>query len=204
MKKITKSKKNDIDGIVDFLFETGILAKTPRSGFFFLGSGDQTVAEHINRVSYIGFCLAQMAGDVDIGKVVQMCIFHDISESRISDLNHVHQKYTERFEEKAHKDLTNSLPFGAEVKEIIDEYEERKTKEALITKDADNLEFLLSLKEQTDIGNKRAESWIPSLLKRIKTKEARGLAKAILKTDSDRWWFGDKDDEWWVHRNKKK
>lgn len=197
-------KKDSLEKIADFLFETGMLAKTPRSGFFFLGSGEQSVAEHLNRATYIGYSLAQLAGDVDVGKVVQMCMFHDISEARISDLNYVHQKYTERLEEKAHDDLVSSLPFGGEVKKLIDEYEERKTKEARITKDADNLELLLSLKEQVDIGNERARTWIPPLMGRFLTDEARQLAEVIINTDSDRWWFGDKSDEWWTHRNNKK
>ena len=196
-------KKKNIAGVVDFLYEVGILAKTPRSGFFFLGSGEQSVAEHTNRTAYIGYCLARLAGDVDVGKVVQMCLFHDISESRISDLNYIHQKYTERLEEKAHSELANSLPFGKELKKLIDEYEERKTKESLLTKDADSIEFLLSLKEQWDIGNTKAKTWIPSLLKRIKTSEGKMIARAILKVDSDHWWFGNKNDSWWVHRNKK-
>lgn len=196
-------KKDEIDGVVNFLFEVGILSKTPRSGFFFLGSGEQTVAEHINRTTYIGYCLGKIAGDVDTGKLVQMCLFHDISESRISDLNYVHQKYTERLEKKAHKDLTNSLPFGKDIKEILDEYENRETKEAKLTKDADNLELLLSLKEQTDIGNERAKTWMPNTLKRLLTKEAKILAKKIVETDSDRWWYGNKEDDWWVSRNKK-
>src|SRR3989344_3944411 len=185
-------KKKNIAGVVDFLYEVGILAKTPRSGFFFLGSGEQSVAEHTNRTAYIGYCLARLAGDVDVGKVVQMCLFHDISESRISDLNYVHQKYTERHEEKAHDDLANSLPFGKELKKLIDEYEERKTKESLLTKDPDSIAFLLSLKEQWDIGNTKAKTWIPSLLKRIKTSEGKMIARAILKVDSDHWWFGKK------------
>ncbi len=196
-------KKDSLEKIADFLFETGMLAKTPRSGFFFLGSGEQSVAEHLNRATYIGYSLAQLAGDVDVGKVVQMCMFHDISEARISDLNYVHQKYTERLEEKAHDDLVASLPFGGAIKELIDEYEERKTREAKITKDADNLEFLLSLKEQVDIGNERARTWIPSLMGRFLTDEARQLAEVIVDTDSDRWWFGDKNDAWWTHRNNK-
>mgnify|MGYP001578814301 FL=1 len=197
-------KKESLEKIANFLFETGMLAKTPRSGFFFLGSGEQSVAEHLNRATYIGYSLAQLAGDVDVGKVVQMCMFHDISEARISDLNYVHQKYTERLEEKAHEDLVASLPFGGEVKKLIDEYEERKTKEAKLTKDADNLEFLLSLKEQVDIGNERARTWIPPLMGRFLTDEARQLAEVIIDTDSDGWWFGDKNDEWWTHRNNKK
>jgi len=195
---------NKYNKIVDFLFETGMLAKTPRSGFSFLGSGEQSVAEHSNRTTYIGYVLAEMIEEADVSKVIQMCIFHDIAEARVSDLNYVHQKYTERHEDRAVKDLTDSLPFGNKIKNLIYEYEERESLEAKIAKDADNLEFLLSLKEQKDIGNKRAETWIPSLVKRIKTKEARDLAEKIIKRDSDNWWFNDKDDEWWVSRNREK
>jgi putative hydrolase of HD superfamily len=194
----------NIDNVVDFLFEVGILAKTPRSGFFFLGSGEQSVAEHINRVCYIGYCLAELAGDVDTGKVVQLCLFHDVSEARISDLNYVHQKYTERFENRAHGDLVASLPFGNRVKKMIDEYEHRQSKESLLAKDADNLELLLGLKEQWDIGNIRAKTWFPPLMRRIKTGEGKMLAERILEIDSDHWWFGDKENDWWVSRNKDK
>ncbi len=192
----------ELDPIVDFLYEAGMLAKTPRSGFFFLGSGDQSVAEHLNRVVYIGFTLAQMAGDVDISKVIQMCMFHDFAEARVSDLNYVHQKYTERFEDKAVADLTSRLPFGAKIKDLIEEYEKRETKESKMAKDADNLEWILALKEQKDIGNERANDWIPSAAARLKTDEAKKLVAKIIVTDSDRWWFSDKDDQWWVNRGK--
>ncbi len=195
-------KDDKTDSIVDFLFEAGMLAKTPRSGFFFLGSGEQSVAEHINRVSYVGFVLAQMNGKADVSKVLQMCLFHDITETRISDLNYVHQKYTERLEDKALDDLVTSLPFGGAIKTIMDEYHERTSIESLLAKDSDNIEFILCLKEQVDIGNERALTWIPSAVQRLKTDEAKLLAEKILSTDSDRWWFGEKDSDWWVNRNK--
>lgn len=187
--------------IVDFLFETGMLAKTLRSGFSFLGSGEQSVAEHTNRTTYIGYVLAEMIEGADVSKVIQMCMFHDIAEARVSDLNYVHQKYTDRHESEAVKDLTEPLPFGDKIKNLIHEYEERESLEAKIAKDADNLEFLLSLKEQKDIGNTRAKTWIPSLLKRIKIKEAQNLAEKIIERDSDYWWFNNKNDEWWVSRD---
>lgn len=194
----------DLNSIANFLFEVGMLAKTPRSGFFFLGSGEQSVAEHLNRASYIGFTLAQMNGTVDTGKVVQMCLFHDIAEARVSDLNYVHQKYTERKEDEAVADLVKTLPFGNTIKEIIHEYEERKTLESKMAKDSDNLELILSLKEQLDIGNERAQSWIARALERLVTDEAKQLASVIVKTESDSWWFGNKEDTWWVNRNKNK
>jgi putative hydrolases of HD superfamily len=201
MKKVQKTDKTD--SIVDFLFEAGMLAKSPRSGFFFLGSGDQSIAEHLNRVTYIGFALAQMAGNVNLSKILQMCMFHDFAEARTSDLNYVHQKYVKADEDKAIADFTATIPFGNTVAEIIHEYEERKSKESLLAKDADNLEWIMSLKEQHDIGNQRAKEWIPSAVKRLKTKEAKVLAEKIVKTDSDAWWFSDKNDKWWVTRNKK-
>jgi putative hydrolase of HD superfamily len=192
-----------IDPIVDFLFEVGILSKTPRSWSGFLGSGNQSVAEHINRVVYIGFCLGSMNGKADIGRIVQMCQFHDVSEARISDLNYVHQKYTERFEDKAEEDVVKDLPFGRKIKELLDEYHAKKTPEAMFAKDADNLELLLTLKEQLDIGNERAKTWVKPLLGRLKTKEAQILSKRIMVIDSDHWWYGEKDDKWWVNRKNK-
>lgn len=120
--------KKDVESIVDFLFEVGILAQTPRSGFHFLGSGKQSVAEHVHRAVYIGFVLANMEGEVDLAKVMTMCLFHDLAEARTSDLNYVHQKYAEVDEKRAVQDLANTLEFGSAIQNILEEYETRETK----------------------------------------------------------------------------
>ncbi len=202
---MAKSKKasDKLQGTVDFLYEAGMLAHTPRSGFFFLGSGEQSVAEHLNRTAYFGYALGHMVGNVNTSRIVEMCMFHDFAEARVSDLNYVHQKYTDRHEDRALADLVETIPFGNAMKSVWDEYHERKTPEAIIAKDADNLEWIMSLKEQADIGNKRALTWIPSALKRLKTKEAKLLGKSIMSTPSDKWWFGNASDAWWVNRTKK-
>ena len=193
------SDQKNLNQTIDFLFEVGMLQKTPRSGFQFLGSGSQSVAEHLHRASVIAYILALMA-KIDPYRVVTMALFHDIAEARISDLNYVHQKYTERLEDKAHTDIANSFPFGSELKKLIDEYEDRQTLESKLVKDADTLEWMMSLKEQLDIGNERAKEWLPSAEARLKTKEGQLLAKVVLKTRSDRWWFGNPKDGWWVYR----
>jgi putative hydrolases of HD superfamily len=192
-----------LKSVANFLYEVGILSKTPRSGFHFLGSGEQSVAEHTNRVVYVGYVLATLEKSVNVEKVMKMCLFHDLAEARTSDLNYVHQKYVQADEENAITDLANTLHFGEEILAILREHKERKSKEALIAKDADIIDWILSLKEQVDIGNKRAETWLPSAVKRLQTNVARELADEILKTSSDDWWFSNKDDEWWVSRNKK-
>ncbi len=178
--------------IANFLFEVGMLARTPRSGFHFLGTGEQSVAEHTNRTTFIGYTLAQIDGTVDTLKILKMCLFHDLTETRISDLNHVHQKYVERKEHSAVKDISDSIPFGSDMFETLSEYEKRESPESLIVKDADSLEWILALKEQIDIGNSRALEWIESAIKRLKTKNAQMLAFAIMSTDSNEWWFKEK------------
>ncbi|GIW61297.1 MAG: phosphohydrolase [Patescibacteria group bacterium] len=195
--------KKNLKNIVNFLFEVGILSKTPRSGFHFLGSGEQSVAEHINRVVYVGYVLSTMEKNVDTAKVLKMCLFHDLAEARTSDLNYVHQKYTVSDEERAIHDLAKTVPFGEDILSLLQEHKERKTKEALLAKDADTIEWILSLKEHVDIGNTRAKTWIPSSIKRLKTDVAKKLAEEILATESDEWWFSNKEDDWWVNRNSK-
>lgn len=192
MKKREKKDSKEIRDITNFIFEVGILSKTPRSGFHFLGSGEQSVSEHTNRVSYIGYALALMDGKVDMLKVLKMCLLHDISETRISDLNHIHQKYVERKEHNAIKDITDSVPFGKDMVLILDEYEKRASPEAILAKDADSLEWIISLKEEVDAGNTRAIKWMKAGIKRLKTPYAKKIASEILKTDSNAWWFGNK------------
>lgn len=206
MKK--RSKKTEFNKVADFLYEAGILAKTPRSWGAFLGSGSQSVAEHLNRTCVIGFSLAELERQkgtvVDVGKVLQMCLFHDFSEARVSDLNYVHQKYVQADEKRAVKDFTEPLPFGKEIMEIMEEYEERGSFESVLAKEADRIELILSLKEQSDTGNTRAMTWIIPAVKRLKTDIGKKVADAILSTESDDWWYEDKEDEWWINRNHKK
>lgn len=165
-----------------------MLAKTPRSGFHFLGTGEQSVAEHTSRTAFIGYTLAQMEENVDTLKVLKMCLFHDVSETRISDLNHIHQKYVERKEHSAIQDISDSVPFGNDILNTLTEYEKRESKEAIIVKDADTLEWILALKEQIDIGNTRAFDKIDFAISRLKTMRAKEIAGTIMTTDSSEWW----------------
>ncbi|MBW1775527.1 MAG: HD domain-containing protein, partial [Deltaproteobacteria bacterium] len=44
--------------LINFLFEVGMLKKTPRSGYQFLGTGQESVAEHSFRTAIIGYMLS--------------------------------------------------------------------------------------------------------------------------------------------------
>ena len=184
--------------IAHFLFELGMLKRTPRTGFQFLGSGAETVAEHIFRTALIGYTLAQLDGVAEPGRVVLLCLFHDVPEARTGDLNYVNKKYVRADETRAVEDLARTLPFGDDYRALHAEFTARHTREALIAHDADQLEMILALKEHKDLGNRYADEWYPFSVQRLQTEIAKSLAETIWTTDSSRWWF-DGDSDWWVN-----
>ncbi|WP_321367283.1 HD domain-containing protein [uncultured Desulfuromusa sp.] len=184
--------------IANFLFEVGMLKRTPRTGFQFLGSGAESVAEHSFRTAMIGYTLAQMDGQADVGRVLQLCLFHDVPEARMGDLNYVNKKYVTANETKAVEDLARQLPFGDDYRATLHEYNAKESLEAQLAQDADQIEMVLSLKEHKDLGNRNADEWYPFSKLRIKTEIAKQLVDTIWETDSSKWWFDD-DQEWWVN-----
>ncbi len=194
-----KETSADHKGIVNFFFELGMLKRTPRSGFQFLRSGHESVAEHSYRVTLIGFTLARLTPNANPFRVVSLCLFHDVPEARTGDLNYVNKQYVTVHEQEAIDDLAKTLPFGADFKELLVEYRAEETLEARLAHDADQLDLILELKEQNDLGNVYANQWIHFARKRLKTEIGNELAAQILTTDSTAWWF-EGHDHWW-HKN---
>jgi putative hydrolase of HD superfamily len=189
-----------VENIVDFIFEVGMLKKTPRTGFQFLGTGCESVAEHLLRTVFIGYALCKLEPGVDENRVIKMCLFHDLPEARTGDMNYVNKKYVTVHEGKAVEELTEGLFFGGEIKSAIDEFNEKDTRESMLAHDADQLALIYQLKELGDLGNKYSKEWIDFAVRRLYTDTAKGMAEEVLKTDSSQWWFKDKSD-WWVNGN---
>ncbi|MCG6879228.1 MAG: HD domain-containing protein [Deltaproteobacteria bacterium] len=183
---------------VEFLHEAGMLKKTPRTGYQFLGSGAESVAEHSFRAAIVGYVLASMEADADIDKTVRMCLFHDLPEARTGDHNYVNKKYVSVDEERAIRDQTRGLPFGDDIVALTNEFNAARTLEAKIAKDADQLDLILELKGHHDAGNPNAKEWLAYALKRLGTENGKALGREILASRSDTWWF-DNDAEWWIN-----
>ena len=182
--------------IINFLFEVGMLKKTPRTGYQFLGSGQESVAEHAFRTAIIGYILAEQEPEADSRKTILMCLFHDMHEARTGDHNYVNKRYVSVDEERAVNDLAGKVPFGEEIISIINEFNAGESLEARISRDADQIDLIMELKVQDDLGNRYAEDWLHYALKRIITENAKKMAQEILKTDSTDWWFDKKTDLW--------
>jgi len=186
--------KESSDRVASFFYELGILQVMRRSGQDYLGSGNQTVAEHIFRVAMMGFTMAKMAG-ADADKVMKMCMFHDLEESRTGDLNYLQQNYVQSDDEKALKAVINGLPIEDDVLQCIEEYAAQESEEARIAKDADSLELIFFLKEEKDKGNQQADNWLRTTKERLKTDIAKEILESALETMYYEWWY-NKDENW--------
>ena len=190
-----------MDRIVEFLFEVGMLKRAPRTGWQFLGSGRESVADHAFRTALITFALARLDGTVNAERSMLLALVHDLPEARTGDLNYMNQKYVTADEARAAADLTRGLPFGDELAGLLEEYRAESTPEAVTAHDADQLELLLSLKEERDAGNPQADEWVPFVLRRLRSAPARELAERVLAGHSADWWF-DRGSSWWVRGGK--
>ena len=183
--------------LVDFLFEAGMLRKTPRSGYQFLGSGRENVAEHSFRTAIIGYVLAKEAG-ADIARTTALCLFHDFAEARTGDFNYVNRIYNQADARAALEDACAGTGLTADLTGMWDELEAEESLEARLAHDADQLDLILNLKEELDLGNKYAAKWLENALKRLRTREGIALAETIVETDHTDWWYLVKDRNWWV------
>ncbi|MFH0852848.1 MAG: HD domain-containing protein [bacterium] len=200
---MSKSNNNDTyRELANFIYETSIHSKTPRSGLWFLGSGSQSVAEHLFHTTMIAYALAHVEPGVDKNKVVLMALMHDIGEGRTSDHNYVHQRYGRLAEAEAVKDLACTVPFGDEMLALFNEEQAHETIEAKLVKDADQLEWITTLRAEEIKGNVKAKQWIDIAAKRLKTKSGKAMGKVLIKTHPDSWWFNAKD-AWFVDRKTK-
>ncbi len=152
--------KLSIDRNIQFLFEVGSLRHLLRTWHRFLWPHfADNISEHTFRVIWIAISIAKMEKNVDEEKLIKMALVHDIAESRSGDADYVSSIYCKRDEEQGIKDMLKDTVVEKEFLKLIDEYEERKSKEAKIVKDADNLDVDFVLAELFEMGNQMVPRW---------------------------------------------
>ena len=197
---VDTSDRDRLTRLADFLFEAGMLRKTPRTGYQFLGSGAENVAEHSFRAAVIGFVLASRAG-ADPQKTMAMCLFHDLHEARTGDFNYVNKLYNACDARRALADALAGTGLSGAVLPLFDELEAAATPEALLAQDADQIDLIANLKEELDRGNRYAAAWIEAAMARLRTETGRKLAAAVATTDHAEWWFNGPNRQWWSRKN---
>lgn len=183
--------------IANLLFEARKLKHISRSGYQFLEIGRESVAEHCFLTAFIGYTMAQTCSDIDPDsgpgpdrdKLVRMCLFHDLAEARIGDLNYVQKQYVAADERGALEDALHGISFSSEIMNLFEEFRLGETIEARLAKDADQLALLLDLKAMEDLGCRKSTKWIENIYGRLKTNRGKTLFHEIMETHSDSWWL---------------
>jgi putative hydrolase of HD superfamily len=148
-------------------------------------------AEHVFRVIFIALILARAEGVKNEEKIIKMALVHDIAETRTNDHHYVQSVYTKRDEESATRDMFEGSILENLNSEYLKEYRERKTIEAKIVKDADNLDVDIELKEVEERGHSLPKKWKTTrkliLDKKLYTNSAKKLWKMLQKSDPADW-----------------
>ena len=184
----------DSQKTVNFFFEIATLRRMIRNHKQALAGADDNISDHSFRVAVIGMILAKLE-NCDVNKVVKMCLFHDIVEARTGDANWVHQQYLEIFEDQAREEQMEGLPIKDEIIAILKEYEEKKSAEAVVSKDADLLDQMVLQQEYLYEREDDRRRWQDHKDKDIKTKSAKILAKKIRGTNPMQWIYQISDEK---------
>lgn len=143
-------EKDRLKRQIEFIVEVDKLKKIYRQTLLMDGSREENDAEHSWHLALMGMVLSEysIAEDLDILKVLKMLLVHDLVE--------IDAKDTFAFDEKGNKDkaerenkaaqrLFSILPEdqGQEFRDLWEEFEEKKTKEAIFAASLDRLQPLL-------------------------------------------------------------
>lgn len=176
---------------LEFLFEMGGMRNVQRSWRQTLGVDVATNLEHTVRVAFLALIIARREGVKDEEKILKMALAHDLAESRTGDGNYTNKVYVTEHEEQAILDIFANTLLGDFPASVLREYKERKSPEARIVKDADNLDVDLELKELEERGHQMPKKWRTFRRfvrdKKLYTKSAKKLWDEIQKADVSRW-----------------
>jgi putative hydrolases of HD superfamily len=138
---------DDLDGILTFLRSAERLKTVTRSGWTSAGE-PESVAEHTWRLCLMAMLLYGGAPEVDLARLLRMCIIHDLGEAIRGDVPAPAQAGVgaKSAEERADLvELTVPLPpaLRQEIVDLWDEYETAESREARLAKGLDKLETIL-------------------------------------------------------------
>lgn len=143
-----------IQNLLQFYLLATELKDKIRSGWKIWGVDKErieSVAEHIYGTCILAIAIdSEFELDVDLNKVIMMLVLHELEEIKIGDLtpfDNITKEERRRTGKKAVEDVLGSLSKKVKYIELIEEFEEMKTKESLFAKMCDKLEADIQCKK---------------------------------------------------------
>jgi putative hydrolase of HD superfamily len=140
-------RPDELEGVLAFLRAAERLKTVVRSGWTSAGQ-QESVAEHTWRLCLMAMVLYGTNPDVDLARLLKMCLIHDLGEAIGGD---VPAPLQQAGSPKAGKERTDLLSLIAplplelrnEIESLWDEYEAAASPEARVAKGLDKLETIL-------------------------------------------------------------
>jgi putative hydrolase of HD superfamily len=137
----------ELDGVLAFLREAERLKTVTRSGWTSEGERE-SVAEHTWRLCLMAMLLYGGTPEVNLARLLRMCLVHDLGEALGGDVPAPEQQVTAPKAGQERADLLRLTaplppPLRDEIVELWDEYEAAVTPEARLAKGLDKLETIL-------------------------------------------------------------
>ena len=153
----------------------------------------ESVAEHIYGTCVLAIAIdSEFKLDIDLHKVIIMIVLHEIEEIKIGDLtpfDKVTKEEKRKIGKKAVEEVLNYLNKKIEYIELIEEFEEMKTKESIFAKMCDKLEADIQCKiycEENciDINNKENAHLLKDLrVQKLLNNGEKMLADLFIEND---------------------
>lgn len=147
----------DIRAYLDFLHIAEKLKCNTRHSYTSTGR-TESVAEHSWRLALMAYFVKDEFPEVNMDKVIQMCLFHDMGEAITGDIPAFEK--TEKDTQVESREINHLLeglpqPYREELPALFEEMEGQETAEAKLYKALDKLEALIQHNE-ADLS-----TWIP-------------------------------------------
>ncbi len=150
-------KINNLKKILKFFLTLQWAKELPRQGFIAMGfkrNEADSVAAHSFSTCLLAYFLAKQlqkeGAKIDPEKTLKMALFHDVGETIVGDVGTFVKNMAggvfKNIEEEGVKALVNELDSKEEIIELVEEYNGRKSMEAIVVKAADNLDALAQAK----------------------------------------------------------
>ena len=136
-----------LEGILDFVQSASALKDTLRTGRTASGRQEST-ADHSWRLCLLAMLLADDLESVDLGRLLQLCVVHDLAEAITGDVPAPCQGAADGRKERereALRQLCTPLPkeLGQRIEALCAEYEAGCSSEGLMAKGLDKIETML-------------------------------------------------------------
>lgn len=159
----------------------------------------ESVAEHIYGVQMLAIAIqSEYNYDIDLKKVIMMIAVHELEEIEIGDLTHFQISKEEKniIGHKAVEKVLSTLSMKEDIQDLVMEFDERKTKEALFAHYCDKLECdiqsrLYDEEECVDINNQNdnESASFPKVKKLL--EEGNSFSEMWIKYGQDRYNYDD-------------